>query len=192
MSIRNSRLLLGILLLAATSDPAGLGCGPGGEEGPGAAAREPAGSADFAGTYRVKGFTVDRKSGDTRRIEGTVVLVEKEAGDYSAKADLETDFPSPGGPIRADVIGAGQGTRSGDVLSGTAHTQLVMGTVPGVDTDFAFVPRQVGPRIVSSWSARFDDDGVLVVELENRPGDGEDYSPTSTTLHGTRLPDASE
>ena len=72
------------------------------------------------------------------------------------------------------------------MLSGTAETQLVMQTVPGVDTEFAFIPRSVGPRLVSTWSARWVNE-VLVVELANQPAPGEDYTPTKTTLRGKRV-----
>jgi hypothetical protein len=140
----------------------------------------------FSGTYDVKGVTVDQKSGDTRRIEGHVVLTRKN-GVWAASAELETDFPTPGGAQRTDVIGTGEGRRTGDGLEGTAHTQLVIQTVPGVDTGFAFIPRTVGPRLQSSWSARIDRDGSLRVELSNRAEEGEAYSPTKTTLRGTRV-----
>jgi hypothetical protein len=152
-----------------------------------AAAEESAPARDrFAGTYDVKGVTVDQKSGDTRVIEGHVVLTRKN-GVYAAAAELETQFPTHGGPMRTDVIGTGEGRLDGNVLKGTAHTQLVIQTVPGVDTNFAFIPREVGPRLESSWTARLESDGTLVVELANRGGEGEVYSPTRTTLKGRRV-----
>jgi len=141
----------------------------------------------FSGTYDVKGTTTDLKSGDTRRIEGHVVLSRKGNDHWAAAAELETDFPTLGGPVRTDVIGTGDGHRKGAGLEGDAHTQLVMQTVPGVDTDFAFIPRQVGPRIVSQWKARVAADGTLLVELSNSPEKGEQYSPTKTSLRGTRV-----
>jgi hypothetical protein len=168
-----------------------VGCGsdtePADRAQPGAAGEEIAGAADpFSGTYRVKGLTTDVTRGDTRRIEGIIVLTEK-GGRYSTKAELETKYPSEGGPVDAQVIGTGGGERSGEVLSGTAETQLVMSTVPGVDTGFAWVPRAVGPRLVSTWQARFRRDGTLLVEIRNEPAEGEDYLPTTTTLYGTRI-----
>ena len=42
-----------------------------------------------------------------------------------------------------DVIGTGDGTVDGRSLRGRAETQLVIASVPGVDTAFAFVPRTV-------------------------------------------------
>jgi hypothetical protein len=147
-----------------------------------------AGSAadPFSGTYDVLGTTVDVASGDTRRIEGHVVLTLKN-GHYQAASELTTDFPTQGGPVHTDVIGTGDGERHGEVLSGTAKTQLVIQTVPGVDTNFAFIPRQVGPRIVSSWKAHLDPDGTLIVELSNKAEKGEVYRPTTTTLRGKRV-----
>jgi hypothetical protein len=167
------RFVLGLLL--ATASPA--------------AAAEPAevaGDDPFSGTYEVKGMTTDLKSGDTRRIVGHIVLT-KQGDHWTAKSDLTTDFPTQGGAVHTDVIGNGEGTRKGDGLDGTAHTQLVIGMVPGVDAGFAFVPRQVGPRIVSKWSAHRDKDGSLVIELSNAPEKGEQYTPTKTTLRGTRV-----
>jgi hypothetical protein len=148
---------------------------------PGAAADDP-----FSGTYAVKGMTTDVRSGDTRRIDGHIVLTLK--GEvYRAASELTTDFPTPGGAVHADVIGTGEGKREGDMLKGTAHTQVVMQTAPGVDPNFAFIPRQVGPRIRSSWTARLEKDGTIVVELSNKPEKGEQYRETTTKLRGTRV-----
>ena len=146
-----------------------------------------AGADPFSGTYDVVGTTVDVASGDTRRIEGHVVLSLKN-GRYQAASELTTDFPTHGGPVHTDVIGTGDGELHGELLSGTAKTQLVIQTVPGVDTNFAFIPRQVGPRIVSSWKAHLDADGTLIVELSNKAEKGEVYRPTKTTLRGKRVP----
>jgi hypothetical protein len=152
---------------------------------PGAAPADP--SADpWSGTYEVQGLTVDQRSGDTRRIEGHVVLTRK--GDqWMAAAELKTEFPSHGGSVRADVIGRGDGKLQGEALVGTAQTQLVMQTVPGVDTNFGFVPREIGPRLVSDWAARWEREGELTVEMTNRGEEGVDYSPTKTTLKGRRV-----
>jgi hypothetical protein len=151
-----------------------------------AQAADPASPDPFTGTYDVLGTTVDTKSGDTRRIEGHVVLTRKN-GHYSAAAELETDFPTQGGAMRTDVIGTGEGKPSGKGLAGSANTQLVIQTVPGVDTNFAFIPRQVGPRLVSTWIAHLEADGTLLIELTNHGAKGEAYSPTKTTLRGKRV-----
>lgn len=153
----------------------------------GATAADPAATDPFSGTYDVRGTTVDSKSGDTRRIDGHLVLTRKN-GHYAAVAELQTDFPTHGGAVRTDVIGTGDGEPSGSGLAGSANTQLVIQTVPGVDTDFAFIPRQVGPRVVSTWVAHLEADGTIVVELTNRGAKGEDYASTTTTLRGKRVP----
>ena len=147
---------------------------------------DPAAPDRYSGTYDVLGTTVDAKSGDTRRIEGHVVLTRKN-GHYAAAAELETDFPTHGGAMRTDVIGTGDGRPSSAGLAGTADIQLVIQTVPGVDTNFAFIPRQVGPRLVSTWTAQLDADGTLLIELTNHGAKGEAYSPTKTTLRGKRV-----
>jgi len=109
-----------------------------------------------------------------------------------AAAELGTEYPTVGGSVHTDVIGNGDGALQGGRLVGTAHTQLVIQTVPGVDTDFAFVPRVVGPRLVSDWTARLGRDGTLLVELSNRGEEGEEYVPTKTTLRGRRVKMPSE
>ena len=46
----------------------------------------------------------------------------------------------------------------------------------------------MGARLVSTWTAKFREDGTLVVELENQAAEGEEnYQPTRTTLFGTRI-----
>ena len=89
--------------------------------------------------------------------------------------------------MRTDVIGTGEGKPSASGLAGSADTQLVVQTVPGVDTNFAFIPRQVGPKLVSTWTAHLEPDGTLLVELTNHGAEGEVYSPTKTTLRGKRV-----
>ena len=191
-----------VLFLAAAwivSAPLLVGCGgereDAGTDRPDAstAAALPDDSDPFSGSYRVRGLTTDVVRGDTRRIQGIVVLTEED-GVYSTNSELETKYPSAGGPVDAQVIGTGSGARSGDALSGTTQTQLVMSTVPGVDTGFAWVPRTVGPRLVSTWKAHFRRDGTLLVEIQNQPAEGVEYSPTTTTLYGTRIeePEAAE
>jgi hypothetical protein len=83
-------------------------------------------------------------------------------------------------------VGTGAGRVEGTVLIGTADTNLLVASVPGVDVGFAYVPREVGPRIVSRSRAEFAADGTLQVEIENEPAEGEDYEPTRTSLVGYR------
>jgi hypothetical protein len=175
-------LLVGVISFASQL----LGCGDERERARSARPAAVLGADPFSGSYRVKGLTTDVIHGDTRRIDGIIVLTQTE-GVYSTNAELETKYPSAGGPVDAQIIGVGDGKRSGDRLEGVAQTQLVMSTVPGVDTGFAWVPRIVGPRLVSSWEARFRKDGTLVVEIRNEPAEGVEYSPTTTTLYGTRI-----
>lgn len=151
---------------------------------PDARAEETAAEDAYSGTWHMQGMTTDVKSGDMRRIEGHVVLTRK-GERWAAASELVTQFPTLGGPVHTDVIGTGDGHRVGEGLEGEAHTQLVMQTVPGVDPDFAFIPRQVGPRLVSKWTAHFEGD-LLVVELSNQPEAGEAYTPTKTVLKGKR------
>ena len=146
-----------------------------------------AGGDPFPGSYRVSGHTTDIRSGDTRRIEGIVVLSRAREGYYTAKSDLETKYPSEAGPVDAHVIGTGTGRPSGDAVVGTAETQLVLGAVPGLGAEFALAPRTVGPRLLSTWTAKFRKDGSLLVEVENRGEAGENYSPTRTKLMGARI-----
>jgi hypothetical protein len=147
----------------------------------------------ISGLYDVSGVTrAVHGPGDERRIAGTVVLKEREGNTYSATFKLDTTFPGVDEPIQADVIGHGDGTIEGRTLTGRTQTQLVVSTVPGVDTDFAFVPRIVGARIVSTAVTTIAPDGTVVIELENQPAEGEhDYLPTHTRLTGRRVADDS-
>ena len=171
------------LLCAAAAAGLVLGC----DSPPDVAAPPPANPPlTLAGTYQIEGVTVDVRTGAEREISGTIVLAQ-EAHDYTTTFSLKTTYPSADGTADADVIGSGKGTIDGNKLRGTAETQLVMATVPGVDTQFAFIPRIVGPRIVSTTVGHVADDGTLVIEIENRPAEGETYPPTRTTMTGTRI-----
>jgi hypothetical protein len=159
------------------------------DSGPDDAALPPVGASQvsIAGLYDVQGTTVEKLSGNEREISGTIVL-DQDGGQYTTNFSLKTTYPNPDGPARADVIGTGEGTVEGRTLRGVAETQLVMASVPGVDTKFAFVPRIVGPRIVSSSVGKVEEDGTITIEIENRPAEGEDYPPTRTILRGSRVP----
>jgi len=145
----------------------------------------------ISGRYEVRGVTRPLRGpkGQERRIAGTVLL-RQEGDAYSATFKLDTTFPGAAEPVQADVIGSGEGSVEGRTLRGTTKTQLVVSTVPGVDTDFAFIPRIVGARIVSTAVTEIAPDGSLVIELENQPAEGEeDYLPTHTRLTGQRTGD---
>lgn len=138
----------------------------------------------LSGVWAVEGVTVETASGKTRQITGTILL-NQEGGRYTSSFDLDTAFASDGGPIHANVIGEGEGTVSGRTLHGTSHTQILISGAPNVDTGFAYVPRQVGTRIVSTTKATIADDGTIAVEIESAPEPGESYAPTKTTLKGS-------
>lgn len=142
--------------------------------------------APFSGTFRVTGRTVEKTSGATRDISGTVVLVQDEEG-YRASFDLETLFPTPGGPTAAQVVGTGAGRLEGGELVGTADTQIILAQVPGVEADFAFLPRHYGPRITSESKTRLNEDGSLTIEIESHAAEDQQYRATRTTVRGTRI-----
>jgi hypothetical protein len=142
--------------------------------------------APISGMYDVAGVTTETASGQQRKISGTIILAE-EGPRYTATFHLATTFPGGDQPLPAEVIGKGEGTIEGRTLTGTSHTQLVVGTVPGVDPGFAFIPRMVSTRIVSTSVTRIAPDGAVEIELANAPEGDEDYSPTRTVLTGKRV-----
>ncbi len=142
------------------------------------------------GTYRVTGFTVEKESDNQREISGIIIL-SQDGDRYTSTFNLTTLFPTPDGPLQSEVIGKGEGTIEGGILRGTTTTQIVMAQVPGVDAQFAFIPRFVGPRLLSTTAAKLDDDGLLTVEIESDPAEGDTYAPTRTTLTGFKIAPAS-
>lgn len=143
----------------------------------------------ISGMYQVKGATVAVGGGHKREIAGIVILAEN--GDrYTATFQLNTTYPGAEEALPAEVIGKGDGSIEGRTLRGTAETQLVMATVPGVDPGFAFVPRMVSTRITSTSVAKVAADGSVSIQIENQPVMGSNYSPTRTTLSGQRVSDA--
>jgi len=141
---------------------------------------------NLTGIYKVSGTTRRLDGTEERRISGTVRVVH-EGDRYTSTYDLETTFPGPEAHLKADVIGTGEGRAESGRLTGTAETQLVVSTVPGVDPGFAFVPRRVGVRIMSVSTAMILADGTVTMQVENSPGEGESYSPTRTVLKGERV-----
>ena len=140
----------------------------------------------ISGRYEVKGVTIALESGHRRDIAGTVILAE-DGGTYTAAFQLQTTYPGAEEALPAEVIGTGVGTVEGRTLRGTAQTQLSMATVPGVDPGFAFIPRMVSTRIVSTSVTTIATDGTVTIEIESQSAGGEDYAPTRTTLRGTRI-----
>jgi hypothetical protein len=144
----------------------------------------------ISGMYRVEGATVDKATGEKRDIRGTVILAV-EGDRYTATFHLETKFPAPGeDPVSAEVIGKGEGRVEGRTLTGTAHTQVVLAGVPGVDPNFAFIPRHVSTRLISDSVTTIARDGSVVIQTDSRGEPGEEYSPTRTTLRGKRVASA--
>jgi hypothetical protein len=143
-------------------------------------------AADFYGTYRVRGRTVERQTGAGRDIKGTVVISGDGDG-YKASFKLTTLFPTPDGPSEAQVVGTGSGIVEEGELRGTADTQIILAQVPGVNADFAFLPRHYGPRITSRSTSRINEDGSLTTEIENEAAAGQSYRGTRTTLRGMRI-----
>lgn len=164
-----------------------FGCGQGGESTPEA----PEEVAPISGLYKVSGETVAVESGHRREIAGSVILLEGEGGDtYTATFSLNTTYPGADQALPAQVIGTGQGTIARRTLSGSADTQLVMATVPGIDPGFAFVPRMLSTRIRSSSTAVVANDGTVLIEIANEGAPGQEYASTRTTLRGQRVGDA--
>jgi hypothetical protein len=83
------------------------------------------------------------------------------------------------------VIGKGSGTIEGRTLRGSAETQLVISTIPGIDPGFAYIPRTTTTRLVSESLTTLTADGSVLILIENSAAPGEFYAPTRTTLQGT-------
>ncbi len=155
-------------------------CGSGDDAG------ESVPATPISGMYQVTGDTVTKATGDKRSISGKIIIAE-EAGRYTATFNLTTTYPGAEEEMPAEVIGKGEGSVEGRSLTGTAQTQLVMATVPGVDPGFAFVPRMVSTRILSKSTATIAADGSVQIEIENEAAPGESYPPTRTALSGFRV-----
>jgi len=152
-----------------------------------APAPEPAGERlPISGMYNVEGVTTETASGHQRKLAGTIILAE-EGSRYIATFNLTTTYPGGDESLPAEIIGKGDGTIEGRTLKGTNHTQLVVATVPGVDPGFAFIPRTVSTRILSTSVTQISDDGSVEIELSNTPESDESYSPTRTVLTGKRV-----
>jgi hypothetical protein len=142
---------------------------------------------DFSGTYRVSGKTIEKGTTNSRPLDGMIILVQ-EGDAYTATFDLQTELPTPEGPsARAQVVGKGDGAVKEDGLEGTATTQIVWAAVPGVDSQFAFVPKRFGPRLASESKARLQPDGSILIEIDSKGVGGSRYTPTHTTLRGIRM-----
>jgi len=181
------RTILPLCLLISIA----VGCG--GEDRPNEAGTTA--TPDFGGVYRVTGMTTETTSGTERQIKGIVVMKQDGAG-YTATYDMRTGFQSTGEgegeSISVDLIGSGSGVRDGDVLRGTAHTQMVRAAIPGVDAKFPFLPREIGPRIVSTTETRMLPGNVIEVAIETHADDDQTYASTTTIVRGERLGNVGE
>ena len=146
--------------------------------------------ASYAGLYQVTGYTTVRRSGQQRRIRGTVIIARSAAGaadPYTATFDLETEFETPDGPIQADVIGSARAAAEKQTLAGTAETRILMASIPGLDPSFPWIPGRLGPRVVSKFKmAQAPSEGGFRIEIETEAAPGESYDPTRTTLRARR------
>lgn len=175
----------------ASSLAFGLACGSAEQGAPSAPETESKSESaiqgvPISGMYNVSGVTTETASGHQRKLSGTIILAE-EGPRYTATFNLTTTYPGGDESLPAEVIGKGEGTVEGRTLKGTSHTQLVVATVPGVDPGFAYIPRMVSTRIVSTSVTKIAPDGSVHIELSNAPEADEDYSPTRTVLTGKRV-----
>jgi hypothetical protein len=139
----------------------------------------------IAGMYEVEGTTIEVTTGSKREISGTVILADN--GDsYAASFHLDTIWEGRDGILPAEVIGKGSGTIEGRMLRGSAETQLVISTIPGIDPAFAYIPRTTTTRLVSKSLTTLAADGSILIMIENSAAAGEIYAPTRTTLQGAR------
>jgi hypothetical protein len=163
-----------------------LACGGADQSAAPEAETEAVQGTPISGMYNVEGVTTETASGHKRKLAGSIILAE-EGSSYTATFNLTTTYPAGDQVLPAEVIGKGEGSIEGRTLKGTNHTQLVVATVPGVDPGFAYIPRTVSTRIVSTSVTEIAPDGSVQIELSNAPEAGEDYSPTRTVLTGRRV-----
>jgi len=147
--------------------------------------QQPARVAPIAGRYEVAGTTIETGTGRKREISGSVILSE-DGSRYTASFELDTVFEGEQGVLPAEVIGNGSGIIEGRTLRGTAETQIVISSVPGVDPGFAFIPRATTTRLVSTSVTSIATDGTVEITIENAGAAGAAYQPTRTTLRGSR------
>ena len=152
------------------------------------AAEEKGSPASIGGKWAVQGETVEIDHEENKRsISGTIVL-HQDNDRFTSTFTMKTMFPTPGGSsLQTHVIGKGEGTIEGKTIRGEARTQLVISNVPGVDPDFAFVPRTTTTRIASTVEGRVQHDGTIVLLIESKGEPGQAYRPTRTTLRGKRI-----
>lgn len=146
---------------------------------------------EITGRYQLAGVTttVGAPGSEQKRKIAGIMMIQQQGDHYTASFEFKTDFPGEGLPVNADVIGVGEGQLTGNQLTGIAQTQIVVSSVPGVDTGFAFIPRRVSTRIVSTSTGEFGPDGTLSLEIESRADEGQSYLSTRTRMRGKRIGD---
>lgn len=147
-----------------------------------------------SGTYQVDGVTVQAANGRQRAVAGTLEL-RVEGGRYEVSFDLATTAPDPEGlPItvagngRGWVVDGGPG--SPRVLAGTTEEVMAIDPARAAETTEEFATS--GLKIVSTSQAHFNDDGAVVIHLQNQASEGVGYSPSVTTLVGRRVGELSD
>lgn len=137
---------------------------------------EPGASA-ISGVYELDGVTVQAAHGRQRPVTGQLEL--RVDGDrYEVDFHLETTDPSEGSDAPVRVSGSGRGFIVGGVFTGTTEESVSGEGAPAAVE---------GLQVVSTSQARIDADGLLHVELQNWPGEGQRYSPSVTVLEGHRV-----
>ncbi len=138
------------------------------------------------GVFRVHGSVVDEKTGQSQPTHGFVSIRLRDGG-WVSGYELETSFEREDGALAAELVGTGAGSLHGNPLHGTASTQLVMATIPGVSPKFALIPRSVGPRVAARTTLWMGDDGSIALEFASSE-DAEHPSPL-VFLTGHRVED---
>jgi hypothetical protein len=140
--------------------------------------------ASMEGFYEGKGVTTVKSTGSRRRVKGTFVVTRAANGDgYEIRFSFKTQMPSPGGPMRADLLGTGDARVVDDKVLGTTETQLLFASIPGVDPQFAFIPGKLGPRIQQTFQmTATDEPGEFKSEIESEAVPGYEYPATRTTM----------
>jgi hypothetical protein len=174
-----------------------VGCGPSASELADVAAQPPPSvealrARASAGSYAVRGVTVQARTGSQREIAGDLAL--RIDGDrYEVDFELSTTAPDLEGNVPVVIRGTGRGFLVGGLFTGTTeewmHLQTDATTLAEVDLG-ATLPARAGIKIVSSSQGRVSPEGVLQIVLQNEPAPGgARYVPSVTTLEGRRLPE---
>ncbi len=142
--------------------------------------------AYIGGRFDLRGWTTLSQSGERRAIAGNVIFDQRGA-DYTATYQLGTRITTDDGPRRASVVGRGSGHITGNVIEGSAETQLIFSSAPGIDVTVPYVPKRFGPIITQLVQGTVDESGELELRIEYRPVEGGPPEASSTVLRGRRV-----